>query len=204
MLVPVLLILAIIGLYNNYSDTDPASFIVFFGLIGLVYGLLSGLVLSLVTVKLRYFWMILLAAMIGFGLGGMLFGALMWQVELFSVSDSLFIQAIVRLVLSSLAFSALAGGLIGMAYQWIAQDGGYLAWRYPHRKIFVDQRSELYGPEFYRHLGSALLDGPFAQLESDLATAGAPWTPGGIPPAPCHHGPSSAGPVQGRCPGLRR
>ena len=121
LLVPVLLILAIIGLYNNYSDTDPASFIVFFGIIGLVYGLLSGLVLSLVTVKLRYFWMILLAAMIGFGLGGMLFGALMWQVELFSVSDSLFIQAIVRLVLSSLAFSALAGGLIGMAYQWIAQ-----------------------------------------------------------------------------------
>jgi tetratricopeptide (TPR) repeat protein len=57
----------------------------------------------------------------------------------------------------------------------LAQDGGYLAWRYPHRKIFTDQRAELYGAEFYRRLSSALLDGPAA-----LTLLENTWDPGAI------------------------
>jgi MFS family permease len=53
LLIPVLLLISLIGQYNQGSAKDPASFITLFGLIGLVFGLLSGLVLSLITVKVR-------------------------------------------------------------------------------------------------------------------------------------------------------
>ncbi len=120
LLVPLLLILAIIGLYNNFSHKDLSSFVGFFGIFGLIYGLITGLLLSILTVRLRYFWLIWLAAIFGYGLGGMLLGAFIWQVGLFTVSDSQLLRAIIRLVLATLAFSAIAGGLIGMAYEWIA------------------------------------------------------------------------------------
>lgn len=39
----------------------------------------------------------------------------------------------------------------------LAQDGGYLAWALPHRKIFTDTRTPVYGASFYQGLGRALL-----------------------------------------------
>jgi len=42
----------------------------------------------------------------------------------------------------------------------LAHDGGYLAWRYPQRKVFVDQRADLYGAGFYQHLALALSGDP--------------------------------------------
>ena len=57
LLIPFLLLIALLGQYNQGSSKDPASFITVFGLIGLIYELLSGLVLSFVTVKVRYSWL---------------------------------------------------------------------------------------------------------------------------------------------------
>jgi hypothetical protein len=34
----------------------------------------------------------------------------------------------------------------------LVHDGGYLAWRLPGRKVFVDPRADLYGPEFFETL----------------------------------------------------
>lgn len=39
----------------------------------------------------------------------------------------------------------------------LAHDGGYLAWRLPHRKIFTDTRTPVYGIQFYQGLGRALM-----------------------------------------------
>ncbi len=39
----------------------------------------------------------------------------------------------------------------------LAQDGGYLAWALPNRKIFTDMRTPVYGAAFYQGLGRALL-----------------------------------------------
>ena len=38
----------------------------------------------------------------------------------------------------------------------LAQDGGFLAWEQPARRIFVDPRANLYGAEFYRALNKCL------------------------------------------------
>ncbi|HMP76153.1 MAG TPA: hypothetical protein PKE12_07655 [Kiritimatiellia bacterium] len=42
------------------------------------------------------------------------------------------------------------------------QDGGYLAWRLPGRKIFTDSRAPLYGLEFYQELARGLMGQPEA------------------------------------------
>lgn len=39
----------------------------------------------------------------------------------------------------------------------LVQDGGYLAWALPGRKIFTDTRTPVYGASFYQGLGRALL-----------------------------------------------
>lgn len=39
----------------------------------------------------------------------------------------------------------------------LAQDGGFLAWALPHRKIFTDSRVAVYGAAFYQGLGRALV-----------------------------------------------
>lgn len=38
-----------------------------------------------------------------------------------------------------------------------AHDGGYLAWRYPERKIFTDARADLYTSLFYQHMADAFM-----------------------------------------------
>lgn len=38
----------------------------------------------------------------------------------------------------------------------LVQDGGFLAWRYPDHKVFIDQRARLYGGVFYLQLMKAL------------------------------------------------
>ncbi len=81
--IPCLLLIALLGQYNQGSSKDPASFIALFGLIGLVFGLLSGLVLSLVTVKVRYGWLPLLSSSLGGLAGGMLLGIVIWRHNFF-------------------------------------------------------------------------------------------------------------------------
>jgi hypothetical protein len=40
------------------------------------------------------------------------------------------------------------------------RDGGYLAWAYPDRKIFVDERYDLYGARFYQRIAADLTGQP--------------------------------------------
>jgi len=41
----------------------------------------------------------------------------------------------------------------------LVNDGAFLAWRYPARKIFIDGRTELYGQAFYNELSNGLMRG---------------------------------------------
>ena len=69
LLIPILLLIAIIGKYNQGSVKDPASFLILFSLLGGIYGLVSGLILALITLRLRYIWAVWLASIIGSALG---------------------------------------------------------------------------------------------------------------------------------------
>ena len=120
LLIPFLLVIALVGLYNNGSAKDPASFAALFGIFGLIYGLIFGLIQGLVTLRLRYFWLVLLAAILGYGLGGMVTGLLLWKAGLFSLGTTGLVRSLVRLLSVSICLESLAGGLIGLAYHWVA------------------------------------------------------------------------------------
>lgn len=120
LLVPVLLILAFLSQYNPGSSKDPLTFLAVFTVIGALYGLFSGLLLVLLTLRLRYIWLPWLASIIGTALGGTLLGLVIWRQDSFLPKDSALLQSIVFLLFIGLALVGIAGGLIGIAYQWAA------------------------------------------------------------------------------------
>ena len=120
LLIPVLLILTLLSQYNPGSSKDPLTFLSVFTLIGAFYGLISGLLLVLLTLRLRYIWLPWLASIFGTALGGTLLGAIVWRQGTFLALPSRFLQAVVFLFFLGIALVGLAGGLITLAYQWAA------------------------------------------------------------------------------------
>ena len=78
LLVLFLLLLALLFFYNNNADVRPRGVTVLLGGYGLLYGLLIGLLLGLTSVGGRHFWRVMLAAMLGYMLGGIATGLLLW------------------------------------------------------------------------------------------------------------------------------
>ncbi len=130
LLIPMLLLIAIIGKYNSGSTKDPASFLILFSLLGGVYGLVSGLILALITLRLRYIWRAWLASIVGYALGGLLLGLVFWQRQIFLGQPTPLLQSIVLFIIFVLAFG-LAGSALGLAYRWV--DGRRL--QKPEQKL---------------------------------------------------------------------
>lgn len=57
----------------------------------------------------------------------------------------------------------------------VAADGGYLAWRLPGRKVFMDDRADLYRGEFYQDFADA-----FTGDELNLGAFETKWNPNAI------------------------
>ena len=121
LLIPILLLIAFVGQYNQGSAKDPGSFITLFGLIGLVYGLLSGLILALITVKVRYAWLPFLLSVLGGTLGGMFLGTVIWRNTVFLEQPSLRLQQLAFFLYFALAFAGLVGGFLALAYRWVGR-----------------------------------------------------------------------------------
>jgi len=120
LLIPFLLLISLIALYNNGSKAQPQSFVLLFGLFGLLYGLIIGLILALLTVNFKRMWGVLLAVVLGYLLGGILLGLFLWRADLLS-SGSIPLRAILRLVFISLLANIPAGILVGLAHHRLAQ-----------------------------------------------------------------------------------
>ena len=118
LLIPMLLLIAIIGKYNPGSVKDPASFLILFSLLGGIYGLVSGLILALITLRLRYIWRAWLASIVGCTLGGAILGFVFWQRRIFLGESTPLLQSIVLFIIFVLAFG-LAGSALGLAYRWV-------------------------------------------------------------------------------------
>jgi phosphatidylserine/phosphatidylglycerophosphate/cardiolipin synthase-like enzyme/MFS family permease len=119
LLIPILFLISLIGQYNQGSSKDPASFITLFGLIGLIYGLLSGLMLALVTVKLRYGWLLLISSTLAGLLGGMVLGLVLWRHNFFLGLPSRRLQLIVFFLYFALTFAGLVGGVLALTIDWV-------------------------------------------------------------------------------------
>ncbi|MFC1921645.1 phospholipase D-like domain-containing protein [Chloroflexota bacterium] len=118
--IPTLLLISLISLYNNDPRTQPEAYLIFFGLLGLIYGLLIGILLSFMTVRIRYSWIVLLASILGLAIGGVLLGLVLYNVNLISGTSQV-LKAILRLGVLSLMIYIPIGAALGLGYHFIAK-----------------------------------------------------------------------------------
>jgi phosphatidylserine/phosphatidylglycerophosphate/cardiolipin synthase-like enzyme len=121
LVVLVVLLIGLISLYNNGSLRDPASYIVFFALVGVLFGVLNGATLSLITIRLRYAWLVWLGCIFASLVGGALFGALVWRWASYASSVSRGWEGLVFLILAGVTIYGLPGGLVGLIYDWLSR-----------------------------------------------------------------------------------
>ncbi len=121
LVIPVMLLISLISFYNNAPRTQPSAYLIFFGMMGLIFGFLIDLVLSLITVRLRFGWRVLLAAILGYTIGGCLFGLALYNANLISVGTSNTMRALSRLIVLTIAIYIPSGAALGLAYHLIAK-----------------------------------------------------------------------------------
>lgn len=121
LVIPLLLLISLVSMYNAGSQKDPVSFIALFALIGGLFGLVNGAILSLVTLRLRYAWVAWLGYFLASLVGGALLGLQLWQVG--GVSSATFkeLSALLFLVLAGATIFGLPGGVLGVVYAWASR-----------------------------------------------------------------------------------
>ena len=119
--IPSLLLISLISIYNNAPQTQPGAYLIFFGLLGVIYGILMGILLSLITVRFRYSWIVFFASLLGFAVGGMLIGLVLYNADSISPGTSQMLRALTRLGILSLLTYIPIGAALGLAYHWISE-----------------------------------------------------------------------------------
>ncbi len=119
LILPLLLLIALIALYNNGLDRDPSGQVIVFGIFGVVFGIVFGLIQGLLTVGWRQVWRLILASVIGFGLGG---AALGFGLRV-TYNPNTFGRPLpeITLILPFLTFIffGIAGLFLGWVYEWV-------------------------------------------------------------------------------------
>jgi hypothetical protein len=120
-LLSILLILltALMALYNPGSTREPWAFIVLFAIYGLLYGLVSGLILGFSTVRFRDSWRVILASLTGFTLGGAVLGYGMWRIFIDTTQNRSTTGSLILLLILWFLMFALGGAFLGWAYSSI-------------------------------------------------------------------------------------
>ena len=111
-----LLVIGFIGLYNNFSTDRIEQFGLIFGLFGLVFGLVTGVLQALMSVRLRHSWRLILAAPLGFTLGGIFLGLLVRWLNPTEPFDVFPILAWLILIIGLLAPFFIGGGFLGFTH----------------------------------------------------------------------------------------
>ncbi len=115
-----LLLIGFIGIYNNFTANQIDHYLLVFGLFGLIFGLLTGIIQSLVSLRLKDTWRLILASTIGFTLGGIVMGFLVRLVNPTSGFQTHPILTGIVLLLALVAPFALGGGAMGYTYGRLA------------------------------------------------------------------------------------
>jgi hypothetical protein len=121
LLIVFLLLVSFIALYNNFTSDRVEQYGILFGLYGLIFGLLTGLIQAFTTVRLRHTWRVILASTLGFALGGVLAGLLIRWINPLNGLDTFPILTTILLIAALLLPYFIGGGALGIAYKQIAQ-----------------------------------------------------------------------------------
>jgi len=116
-----LLVIGFIGLYNNFQTDRFQDFSLLFGIFGLVFGLVTGILQALMSVRLWHSWRLILAAPLGFALGGILLGLLVRWLNPTEPFDVFPILAWTILILGLLAPFFFGGGFLGFTHGRLAR-----------------------------------------------------------------------------------
>lgn len=116
-----LLLLGFIGIYNNFTANRVEHYGIVFGVFGLVFGLLTGILQAFLSLRLKDTWRLILAATLGFTMGGLLMGLLVRLVNPTSGFQTHPILTWMVLLLALLSPFALGGGAIGTTYGRLAK-----------------------------------------------------------------------------------
>ena len=129
LIVPLLVVTVIVGFLNPDLDVNLLRLPQLFLTYGLLYGLIAGFFLGWLTAGLRQIIGPWLAAIVGFGIGGLLFG---FGANLYLNTRSLggLVSALIILI-SIFIFGAFGGGLVSYALHNVRR----------HKSIFPDKRS---------------------------------------------------------------
>jgi phosphatidylserine/phosphatidylglycerophosphate/cardiolipin synthase-like enzyme len=119
LVIPILLFISLVSIYNVGSQNDPASFISLFALIGGLFGLVNGAILSLTTLRLRIAWVSWLGFFIASVIGGALFGLLLWRPGWISSTASAGYAIPLYLVLAGATIYGFAGAVLGLIFTWL-------------------------------------------------------------------------------------
>jgi phosphatidylserine/phosphatidylglycerophosphate/cardiolipin synthase-like enzyme len=118
--IPSLLIISVLALYNNGHPSQPLAYVLLFGLLGLIYGLLVGVIFSMLTIKFKRLGWVLLAYLLGYMLGGILLGLFIWQAGRVTAENAT-LRTVLRILSVSLAYNIGPGILVGLAMRNLAQ-----------------------------------------------------------------------------------
>ena len=122
-LLPITVLLSTLSMYNA-GDTSLLGFLILMGLVGAVFGLVSGFMTGTVPARVN-FWHVTGVAMLAFGLGGIAFGLGLWNYFYLSYQGS---TAIPALLLSFFVFGGMGGFVLGWIFsldrEKVQQEGG--------------------------------------------------------------------------------
>ena len=186
LIIPLLLFTFILALYNNGLDRDPVGHILLFGIYGILFGIILGLIIGFLTVDWRQVWRILLATIVGFGLGGTAVGyGLRLAYDPYSINSQL-PNFMILLPLLSLIVFGIGGLFLGWVYEWVAQ------WRVDNAPdeparwvkvagVLVGLLVAFFLFSNYRQLVDFLSFQPGSlSTQINIDTAGVQWEEGGI------------------------
>jgi len=117
-----LLLIGFVGIYNNFTANQVEQYGLVFGIFGLLFGLLTGILQALASVRLKDTWRVILAATLGFALGGVITGLLVRLVNPTAGFQTSPILTWIVLVIALAAPFALGGGALGYTYGRLARQ----------------------------------------------------------------------------------
>jgi len=110
-LLPITILLSTLSMYNA-SDRSLLGFLIVMGLVGAVFGLISGFMTGTVPARISV-WRVTWVAMLAFGLGGIALGLGLWNYFYLSYQGS---TAVPALLLSFFMFGGTGGFVLGWMF----------------------------------------------------------------------------------------